>query len=235
VLYLLDVLLMALSYRFYVRRFEKREPLEFSGRRALAEGGVGWLLSLIMVGAIVLALALLGHYRALQTDSPWMLVYAFVQFTSGAFLQVLLFRIILFRLCEEWLGTYLACALVAILFGVAHGANENFSPIGFAALVVTDFLLLGAFVLTRRLWLVWGIHAGWNFFQDGVFGLPNSGITSLPSWITPEITGPQWLTGGTIGLEASVPGVVLPLAATVLMFWLVLRRSQAIPSRRSRG
>jgi len=102
-------------------------------------------------------------------------------------------------------------------------------------LVVTDFLLLGAFVLTRRLWLVWGIHAGWNFFQDGVFGLPNSGITSLPSWITPEITGPQWLTGGTIGLEASVPGVVLPLAATVLMFWLVLRRSQAIPSRRSRG
>lgn len=232
--YLLDIILMAWSYRFYVRRIERREPLEFSKGGALAEGGTGWLLSLAMIGSIVVLLTVLGHYRVSETDSMWMLAYALIQFSSGAFLQELLFRIILFRLCEEWMGTALACAFVAILFGVAHGANENFSPLGFAVLVVTDLLLLGAFVLTRRVWLVWGIHAGWNFIQDGVFGLPNSGVASLPSWITPEVTGPRWLTGGAFGLEASAPGVVLPLAATVIVFWLALRRKQVIPPQRRR-
>jgi hypothetical protein len=86
-----------------------------------------------------------------------------------------------------------------------------------AALVVSDVLLIAAFMCTRRLWFPWGIHWGWNFLQDGVFGMPNSGITSLPSWIRPIIRGPEWLTGGAFGIEASAVSVLLSVAVGIYL------------------
>ena len=35
------------------------------------------------------------------------------------------------------------------------------------------------------------------------------GITDLPSWIQPVIRGPEWLTGGSFGIEASAIAVLL--------------------------
>ena len=55
--------------------------------------------------------------------------------------------------------------------------------------------------------------------QDGVFGMPNSGITALPSWIQPEVNGPAWLTGGSFGIEASFVAIGLQIA---LGLWLLL-------------
>ncbi|MBM4118001.1 hypothetical protein FJ251_09750 [bacterium] len=88
-----------------------------------------------------------------------------------------------------------------------------------------------AFALTRRLWFVFGIHLGWNFLQDGVLGLPNSGITALPSWLAGETSGPRWLSGGSFGLESSLVSVLLRLAVAGLLLVRVVRRRQFVSSR----
>ena len=103
------------------------------------------------------------------------------------------------------------------------------------AIALQDLILAGAFILTRRIWLCWGIHWGWNFVQDGVLGMPNSGVTYLPSWIIPEVSGPTWLTGGSIGIELSVLGVVLSMAVGVVLLKLAWDRGQVLGPGWRRG
>ena len=95
-------------------------------------------------------------------------------------------------------------------------------------MTLSDLPYAAAFVLTRRLWLVWGLHASWNFFQDGVFGMANSGIDSLLSWITAEVTGPTWLTGGPFGIEASYPVVAIHLALGVVLITMAKKSGQIV-------
>jgi membrane protease YdiL (CAAX protease family) len=136
----------------------------------------------------------------------------------GAFVQRLVFTLILFRLIEEFAGSWSAMVAVALIFGFAHIGNENATVWTSVALVISDGILMAAaYMLTRRIWLVWGLHAGWNYFQDGIFGMPNSGITSLESWLNPAISGPAWLTGGSFGIEASVLAVLLNLGVGLVI------------------
>jgi hypothetical protein len=53
-------------------------------------------------------------------------------------------------------------------------------------------LLSAAYVLTRRLWLAIGIHFGWDFSQDAIFGV-GKGAKGL---VVGELSGPALLSGG---------------------------------------
>lgn len=216
-----SVLILFLLYRLYTRYVEKREAFELGTRRCLLELGIGFLISLSLVGSMVLLMAALGYYRVDQTSSGRIIWDGLFFFGIGAFVQVLAFRVVLFRLLEELLGSWSALALVAVIFGLAHLSNQNATAWSTVALIISDILLIAAFMFTRRIWLTWGVHWGWNFFQDGIFGMPNSGITELPSWIQPVIHGPEWVTGGSFGIEASV----IAVAMSVVIGYVILRKA----------
>ncbi len=223
-----SIVIFMLLYSLYVRFVEKRKAYEISGKKSVVEFGWGFLISFVLVSFMVLLMVLLGYYRIIETDSPQIIVNSFFFFGMGAFLQVLAFRVVLFRLFEELLGTWFAFVLVAAIFAIAHIPNPNTSLWSTLALIITDILLVSAFIYTRRIWLVWGIHMGWNFFQDGIFGMPNSGITRLESWIQPAISGPEWITGGGRGIEASVIAVCLSLGVAIVILKMSINKKQFV-------
>jgi membrane protease YdiL (CAAX protease family) len=219
---------MLLLYRAYVSLIERRPAYEISLQKAPVEFGFGALISLGIVAGMVALMSLPGHYRIDHIGSGKVLVDALFLFGIGAFVQELGFRLVLFRLTEEFLGSWIALGAIAVVFGLAHLGNDNATLWTSAALMAADILLTAAFMLTRRLWLVWGIHTGWNFFQDGVFGMANSGVTNLPSWISAETSGPGWLTGGAFGIEASCVVVVVSVAVGALILRVAARRRQVV-------
>jgi membrane protease YdiL (CAAX protease family) len=228
------VVLIFLGFRFYARLIERREAHELSLARGGSEFGAGVLLALLLVAFMVMLLAASGAYHV-ERFNPWtILLSSAVIFGAGAFIQELLFRLILFKLLEEWLGTWTAVPVVAAFFSLAHLGNPGVTPWTSLALALSDILLSGAFVLTRRIWLVWGIHAGWNFFQAGVFGMANSGIV-FKSWISAKISGPSWLSGGGFGIEASVFAVLLNLALGVVLLRLAHGCGQFVRPAWKRG
>ena len=119
----------------------------------------------------------------------------------------------------------------------ALGLNADNIGSAFPQSALSDILLIASFWLTRRIWFVWGIHFGWNFFQDGIFGMPNSGETQFPSWLTSTVDGPHWLTGGEFGIEASVVSVAVNVIVGAAILLLAVRLEQIVrPSwSRSRG
>ncbi len=230
-----DLTLILLLYRLYTRVVEGRPAHELSLRGAIPEFARGFSISAALVAVTVLVMLAAGSFRVEGISSPWVLLHALCLFSAGAFIQVMIFRLILFRLTEELLGTWIAFVLIGGLFGLAHAANENFSMAGFAGLIFSDVLLFAVFALTRRLWLVWGVHAGWNLCQDGIFGMPNSGLTQFPSWLQSSTSGPEWLTGGAFGIEASLLTNTLTFIVGICIVVLAVRRGQTIaPSWRRR-
>jgi len=143
-------------------------------------------------------------------------------------MEELLFRGILFRWIEEFAGSWAALAITSALFGLIHIFNPQatwFSS--FAIALEAGVMLGGAYMLTRSLWLPMGIHAAWNFAQGEVFGVPVSG-TSVHGLLRSRLTGPEILSGGGFGLEATLFALLIATAAGVWFVWLAVRRGEVV-------
>jgi membrane protease YdiL (CAAX protease family) len=119
----------------------------------------------------------------------------------------------------------------ALLFGAARIANPGATLWSSAAIAIEAGLLFGLpYHVTRSLYVCMGLHAAWNFTQGTVYGIPVSG-TSADGWLVSSRTGPQWLSGGEFGAEASVLALTLCLLGSGALLWLALRRvSMLVPS-----
>ncbi len=222
--------LFLLAYILYVRLIEKRRPYEVSYRGALTETACGLLIGGALIGLLVTLLAALGHYRMAAFNPDYFIPFkAILPAMMTAFVEELLFRLIIFRLTEEMLGSWVAIAIQALLFGFAHGGNPGATLWSSVAIVIeAGVLLAAAYMLTRRLWLVLGIHFAWNYTQAAIFGIATSG-NKVEGLIMPLISGPTWLTGGQFGIEASVPAVVLCLATGLVVLYLAVKKGRVVP------
>jgi membrane protease YdiL (CAAX protease family) len=206
-------LLFILVYRAFARWIEHRKAFELSTSGSPRELATGLGMGFCLVFIVVILLYIMGYYQFDSLNPNLrLLVDYFVKFTMGAFLEELIFRLIIFRLTEELIGTWWALLIQVVLFGLAHIGNDNATIWTSAAVMIIGGLLeTSAFIYTRRLWLALGLHIGWNYFQSGIFGMPNSGSV-YDGVIRPVVTGPKWLTGGNFGIEASYVAIAICLA-----------------------
>jgi membrane protease YdiL (CAAX protease family) len=213
---LTSVLVCYFVYRANVRLVEKRPVGELSGTGAPRELGIGVAIGLGLVAVVVGTLWALGYYRIAGTNA---LVAVFVSLANdgaGAFVEEIVLRGIVFRITEERLGTWVALAISVVLFALLHLASPNATVTSTVVVGVEGGVLLSsAYVLTRRLWLAIGIHFGWDFSQDAVFGV-GKGAKGL---VEGDLSGPALLSGGSAGIEGSV--VALLLCAGVGAYLLV--------------
>lgn len=149
--------------------------------------------------------------------------------TSGT-IEEILFRGILLRHVEAMLGTWAALAVTSALFGAAHLANDGASLFAAFAIAMEAGILLGAaYLWKRRLWIPIGIHAAWNFTQGWVFSVPVSGGNAPEGLLITTRNGPDWLTGGAFGLEASVIAMLVATGAGLLLLLRVIREGGIRP------
>jgi membrane protease YdiL (CAAX protease family) len=72
---------------------------------------------------------------------------------------------------------------------------------------------------TGSLWFAVGMHAAFDFGETFLYSVPDSGMV-LPGHLSDAtLHGPAWLTGGTVGPEASVFDFVL-----LFIFFYVIHR-----------
>lgn len=199
---------------------EQRRPIELSPRRL---PGLGWglLLGAGLCTAVILVLAAAGSYRVLAVDPGYAFLPALVSTgLTAAVAEELVFRGVLFRLAEDLLGTWAAVAVSGLVFGLAHLGNPDATVWGATAIALEAGVMFAAvYAVTRSLWWCMGLHFAWNMVQGPVFGSLVSGAGSASGWLRADFPGPEWLTGGRFGIEASVVTVVL---LTGLGVWLLV-------------
>lgn len=211
------------AYYTYVRLVERRPVTELSRPGAVRETASGVLLGVGLLTLTVAVLALLGVYRVTGLGTWVGVLTVLVKSIDAGIVEEILFRGIFFRIVEEGLGSWIALSLSALFFGFAHLGNPDANLLSASAIALEAGILLAAvYMLTRRLWLAIGLHIAWNFTQGGIFGIAISGFAS-DGLLRGEMRGPELLSGGTFGAEASVVAMVICLTAGVL---LVLRARQ---------
>jgi membrane protease YdiL (CAAX protease family) len=89
------------------------------------------------------------------------------------------------------------------LFGLGHAFNSNENGVGSVATVMFGLLLCLFLRRTGNLWCAVGFHLGYDWGQM-FYGVPDSGIVPWHNLLSSSFSGPQWLTGGKVGPEASV-------------------------------
>lgn len=216
------------GYRWVVRRTERRAPDELSRTgSALARGT---LLGAALFAVVILSIALLGGYQVVGWGSPGGALALVGFMAAAAVTEELLFRGVLFRIVEEWTGTWIALVLTAALFGLSHLLNPHATVWGaFAIAIEAGAMLASAYAATRTLWFPIGVHFGWNCAIGAVFGAEVSGNDTPGGLLHGVMSGPTALTGGEFGPEGSASAVVFGAALTVVFLWLAHRRGRIAP------
>jgi hypothetical protein len=96
-------------------------------------------------------------------------------------------------------------------------------------------LLAACYLLTRRLWLGIGLHAAWNYTQGSVYSGVVSGNAPPEGFFKSSLQGPDWLTGGSFGVEASVVAFLICASVGVWMLVAAKRRGHIIAPPWKRG
>ena len=171
----------------------------------------------------------LGAIQVTGIGGPVGLWWAWLAFLMvAAMLEEILSRSFLLGGLVSVLGKakWVAVVISALYFGLAHLGNPNASVVSVVGNALGGVMYAVAFLGSGRIWLAWGLHFSWNFFQAPVVGFPVSGL-ELPSLIQQTTTGSEWITGGAYGPEAGAVGMAGRFAVIALLFaWFKWRRPE---------
>ena len=192
---------------------------ELAKRQWLRGAGV----SALMMGFIVLAWYTLVDGATWDVNTDALRAAAVVSSGLAGFVvqgaaEELLFRgYVLTNLQEQW-GLRWAVALSAAGFALWHAMNPAFNALALINLVL--FGIATALYKVRvdhgQLWGVCAIHTVWNWLQQIVFGLPNSGLTTprddVLFSVMPNASLPDPIWGGGFGPEGTLAASLVLLA-----------------------
>lgn len=226
---LAGAILGCLSYVFYVVKIEKRAVSELSLKGAGQEYGLGFVVGGLMLCASAAGIAALGGLRIVSLNPGAVLILPLIMHITVGLIEEMLMRGILFRVVQESLGSWIALAASGVVFGAMHLLNDNITVLAIANITAAGVFLASAYLLTGRLWLAAGLHAAWNFVQEGIFSVAVSGHEVKAGLLITERSGPEWLTGGAFGIEGSAIDLVVVVLASVVTVVLAQRRGRIVP------
>ncbi|MFC9970748.1 CPBP family intramembrane glutamic endopeptidase [Spirillospora sp. NPDC127200] len=224
--------LAVLVYAWTVRWSERRAPAEVAAKGAVTRTALGAVIGVGWFAAVIGNIAFNGGYRIEGFGEVAGPVGLFGFMAAASVTEELIFRGILFRISEERFGTWWALVLTSVLFGLVHMANPDATLWGAVAITLSAGVTLAAvYAATRNLWVPIGLHFAWNFVQGGVFGTAVSGNGENEGLLRGELSGPDLLTGGEFGPEASPPTVLIGILLTIVFLWLARRRGTLVPRK----
>lgn len=220
---------LIMVYGFAVRAVERRSVDELDPSPILVELGWGLLIGGGLIGLIVMVNWLAG-WVTIQASAVTQIGEALRQTLRSAVVEEILLRLIVFRLLWRAFGIWPGLLLSAAAFGALHLGNPDVTPFAAISLFAGEGVAVGTYVLTGRIWVPIGFHAGWNFTQGWLFGAVVSGVEGFgggPLQTRPVAGVDPMLSGGGFGPEGSAACLILSLAASVAAMVIAVRRSRA--------
>jgi uncharacterized protein len=218
------------SYLTGSRWIERRPPPELADWGGTAEFVEGLALGIALFSSVMGVLWAFGVYHPAARGVFTGLGTGALLMLAAGIIEETITRGFIFRLVQLVGGTWIAVLVSSALFGAAHASNPGATVTSSIAIALeAGVLLAAAYILTGRLWLPIGLHAGWNFTEGPVFSMSVSGGSAPGGLIVGTLKGPVILTGGAFGPEASIVAVILCLCVAVLLFWRAARSGKIKP------
>ncbi len=176
---------------------------------------------LMLIPAVFLTLFGYIHWQQ-GSGTVSSLIDATLLFIAVAVAEEFLFRGFIFQRLREITGLWVAQLLIAGYFLLTHmnnpGMSGNIRTLASINIFIASIMFGLAYLKTNSLIMPIAFHFMANWVQGTLLGFGVSG-TEQSSLLNPVLTNaPVWLTGGSFGLEASVPGLVCVVLTTYILY-----------------
>ena len=160
-------------------------------------------------------------HGALRYGVFWLVTFTFVglfeEFTTRGYAQFTL---------ASGIGFWPAAFLLSAFFGAGHLGNPGEGWTGAASAALIGLWLAFTLRRTGNLWFAVGFHAWFDYGETFVYSVPNSGLVVHERLLNTTLAGPRWLTGGSVGPEASLFSFIL-MGLLFVLFDRIYRNRQS--------
>ena len=135
---------------------------------------------------------------------------------SGA--EELLCRGYVYGALSERYNKWFAAVVNAAFFAALHLGNPGITAMAILNIFLVGFALSIAMMYLHSLWFCIAVHTAWNFTQNFLLGLPNSGIVSQGSFLHLSAAKDSLFYDVQFGVESTIQaGVVMILLAAAVI------------------
>jgi len=216
---------MLAVYALAVRLGERRTPREVGLWRLAPDLIIGVLIGGALI-AVIVGILWAAHWVTVAPAPITHVMESLKEAVQSGVIEETLMRLVIFRLLWRATSVWPAFILTAVLFGALHLSNPDATPFSALCLVAGEGVGAGLYLLTGRVWMSIGMHAGWNFMQGWVFGAAVSGLGVFaggPLQTHPVAGTSDILSGGGFGPESSAASLGVSLLASIVCLALAWR------------
>jgi hypothetical protein len=225
----ISAFVLIFSYFFLFRFYEKRNITELSTKKLPKQFIGGFVLGLLSLSLVVFLLSVMGYYRIVKIENYSYLLAPFSFLFTAALLEEIFFRLIIYRILEEWLGTFWALLVICVTFTVPHLFNNYVSLMTVLTLLLFSFVVSLMYSLTKQLWLPFSFHLGWNFSMP-LYGSTLSGEENAGHIIKAKFDGPVLFIGGKFGMEDSIFTILILIILSIIFLYVCKRQDKIRPA-----
>jgi uncharacterized protein len=229
IIHCISFIVLLAAYYYLFRLYDKRKITELSLKHLLKEMFGGFIFGFSTISLAILILYLLGYYQAISISTAHYSIKFFTVLMFAAIVEDLFHRGLIVRICENWLGTNLTL-VIAMLVEMQHIFNPNFNLFSLFSTLIWGFTMAMMFIYTKRIWLPFFFHLGWNFSQP-FYGSNLTGLNDMGSIIQSKFNGPELLTGGAVGIEDSIFTASFLLLIGITLYYLAKREGKIVKSK----
>lgn len=222
-------ILLLVSYYYLFRFYDKREITELSVKHLPKEMFGGFIFGFGTISLSIFILYLLGHYQAVGFSTTHYSARYFAVLLFAALVEDLFHRGLVLREIENWLGTNIAI-VIAMVVELQHVFNPNSNLVSLLLYLIWGFTMAMMFIYTKRIWLPYFFHVGWNFSQP-FYGSNLTGTNDMGTIIQSKFTGPELLTGGVFGIENSVFTLSFLLTIGIVLYYLAKKEGKIVKGK----
>lgn len=229
IIHCVSIIVLLAAYYYLFRFYDKREITELSIKYLFKEMFGGFLFGFFTISLSIFILYLLGYYQAISISTTHYSIKFFTVLMFAALVEDLFHRGLIIRVCENWLGTHLTL-VIGMLVEMQHIFNPNSNLFSLFYYLIWGFTMTMLFVYTKRIWLPYFFHIGWNFAQP-FYGSNLTGVDDMGSIIHSKFNGPELLTGGAVGIEGSIFTASFLLLIGIALYFLAKKEGKIVKSK----
>jgi len=190
------------------------------------------LIAGAIINSIAIGIAYLNGDISLYYDSfpvVKLLLIFFAVFVQSSAEELLCRGFLYKRLRMGYRNPWIAILGNALIFGALHLLNEGITLLAFLNIVLVGVAFSLVVYYFDSIWAVIAIHTAWNFNQNLVFGLPNSGYVSPVSILKLDASTARdsFAYNVGFGVEGTVSVCVIMLLACIILCIIGNRKIKA--------
>lgn len=229
IIHCFSIIVLLASYYYLFLFYDKRKITELSIKHLFKEMFGGFFFGFFTISLSIFILYLLGYYQVIGISTTHYSIKFFTVLLLAALFEDLFHRGLIVRVCENWLGTHLTL-IIAMLVELQHIYNPNSNLFSFFYYLIWGFSMAMMFVYTKRIWLPYFFHIGWNFSQP-FYGSNLTGLNDMGNIVQSKFNGPELLTGGAVGIEGSIFTASFLLLIGIILYYLAKTEGKIVKSK----